>query len=330
MKTVSVIIPCYNGEAVIDRAISSIYTQDYGLVELVVVDDGSVDNSKSRILSWVEAFEKKGWVLHYVFQENKGLGGAINTGLKYVSGDYISLLDADDEYLPGSVCERAAYLDAHPECDVVRSNGWSVKGQRKHLFICEQKEKERKDVFVALLKGETNNWAGSYMVRAESLFRFYPDREIYTSRYGQNLQFLLPLTYSKHCGFIDKPFMNYIHQENSLTRTADEKLAKKRALENAAGYRDIRIYMTKLIVTDAKEQSGYLKMIDAAYWRSIMNLADIHEDENLLKEAYDQLKQIESPSIYDRILYFRKVRPAVAFLLRAWNKVVCIVGNKNA
>ncbi len=55
------------------------------------------------------------------------------------------------------------------------------------------------------------------------LFKFYPEREIYQSKYGQNLQLLLPLLYNKKCGFIDKPHMNYNQQENSLTKTNVEK-----------------------------------------------------------------------------------------------------------
>jgi hypothetical protein len=99
------------------------------------------------------------------------------------------------------------------------------------LFIYDECEKNIQDVFTALLEGKTNNWAGSYMVRVSSLFKFYPEREIYQSKYGQNLQLLLPLLYNKKCGFIDKPHMNYNQQENSLTKTNVEKSKKKKSLE---------------------------------------------------------------------------------------------------
>lgn len=330
VKTASVIIPCYNGADVVDRAISSVYSQEYPSIELIVVDDGSTDNSKNVICAWQDRFAGKGWNLKYVYQENRGLGGAINTGLKHVTGDYISLLDADDEYLPGAVSERAAYLEEHPECDAVRSNGWTVKGENQYLFVYEQREKERKDVFVALLRGETNNWAGSYMVRSGAMFAFYPDREIYTSRYGQNLQFLLPLVYHKPCGFIDKPLMNYIQQGNSLSQTTDQTKAKSRDLENAAGYKDIRVYMTKLIVRDSKELEHYLGLIEGAYWRSILRIAAIHKDKGLLKDAYARLKQAETPKNEDKQLYYKQICRPVAFVYRVLGKIKRTIGEKNA
>ena len=325
MKTASVIIPCYNAEAFIDRAISSIFNQDYPCVELIVVDDGSTDLSKEKILSWKQRFLANGWKLIYFYQENKGPGGAINAGLKLVTGEYLSLLDADDEYLPGAIKERADYLDAHPECNVVRSNGWVVKATSKYLFVNDEREKEYFRVFEKFLKGETNNWAGGYMVRTEPLFQFYPNREIYTSRYGQNLQLLLPLTYGKPCGFVDKPFMNYIQQENSLSQTKDKTQAQKRDIENAEGYRDIRIYMTKLVVKDPDEQKKYLTMVEEGYWRAIMRIAESHRDEELLFDAYRRLCKVGKPYLTDRVSYYRKTCPALGFVLRVLNKLICTV-----
>lgn len=154
---VSVIIPCYNGERFIDRAISSVYSQDYNNIELIVVDDGSTDHSKEKIINWKKRFDDKGFSLVYIYQENAGLGGAIDTGLKNVTGEYLLLLDADDEYLPGAISTRVEYLREHPECDVVRANGWWIKGDHKHPFIYDEAEKQIQDVFLALLRGETNN-----------------------------------------------------------------------------------------------------------------------------------------------------------------------------
>ena len=144
-KTVSVIIPCYNGENVIDRSIESVYIQecDY-IIELVVVDDGSTDESKRRIHSWKSSFKSKGYILKYVYQENLGLGGAINTGLKYVTGEYLTLLDADDCFLEGSIKKRADFLEANPDYVGVRTNGWQDKHGERKLFVTNSEEKKRR------------------------------------------------------------------------------------------------------------------------------------------------------------------------------------------
>ena len=174
-KTVSIIVPCFNGERFVDRCLHSIEIQNYPYIEVVVVNDGSTDQSESKILEWKEKLESRGIFLIYIKQKNQGLGSAINTGLKYISGEYLSLLDIDDEYLQGALSERVEFLENHKDMDVVRSNGWYIRKNGKSLFVYDECEKEIYNLFVALLEGKTNNWAGSYMVRVSSLFRFYPD-----------------------------------------------------------------------------------------------------------------------------------------------------------
>ena len=320
-KKISIIIPCYNGENFVNRCMSSIIIQDYSKVECIVVDDGSVDSSKDKILRWKEQFKQKGWDLIYFYQENQGVGAAINAGLKLVTGDYIILLDIDDEYLPGALKEKAAFLDSNRESYVVRSNGWMVNGENRYLFITDKKEKQIEDVFMALVSGKTNNWAGSYMVRADKLFAFYPEREIYLSRYGQNLQLLLPLLYHRKCGYIDKPHMNYIRQVNSLSKTTNQSIAEKKSLENIAGYTDIRIHMVELIVQDKLEKNEVLKQIDKAHWRAVMQIAADNKNKSLMEKSYKLLKKIDKPTIDDRIIYMAFKYPQFVLLMKVIRRI---------
>ena len=147
---VSVIIPCYNGEQVIDISIQSVFEQDYPDIELIVVDDGSTDSSKDRILAWKRKFLLKGFRFQYVHQTNRGPAGAIDTGLKYVTGEYLTLLDADDYFLQGSIQKRASFLDEHKDYAGVRTNGWMLKGTDMIPFISSEKEKASTDYFRAL------------------------------------------------------------------------------------------------------------------------------------------------------------------------------------
>lgn len=316
-KKISVIIPCYNGEKFIDRCMNSIFNQDYSSIECIIIDDGSIDRSRDEILRWKKKFEEKSWKLIYFYQENQGPSAAVNAGLKFVSGKYIILLDVDDEYLPGALKEKAEYLEKHKDVDVVRSNGWIINGNHKYLFIYEDKEKKIEDVFTALVCGKTNNWAGSYMMRADKLFEFYPDKEIYVSRYGQNLQLLLPLVYKRKCGFIDKPHMNYIKRENSLSRTQ----SKKKSLENLNGYTDIRVHMVEQIIQDESEREKMLENISQLYWRSIMEIADLDKDKKLMKSSYQELKNIVKPTIDDKIVYTRLNNPYLFWVLKVIRKI---------
>ncbi len=94
---VSVIIPTYNREKLLPRAIQSVLDQTYSNFELIVVDDGSPDNTKKI----VEEFQKKDKRIKYIWQENFGGNSkTINTGIKASQGEYIALLEDDDEWLP--------------------------------------------------------------------------------------------------------------------------------------------------------------------------------------------------------------------------------------
>ena len=323
-KTVSVIIPCYNGEKFIDRCIDSVVSQDYPTIEIIIVNDGSTDKSEDKILSWKKELENTERRLIYVKQENKGSGAAVNTGLKYVSGEYISLLDVDDEYLPGAISSRVDYLNRHSDIDVVRSNGWYVRGENRSLFIYDENEKNIQDVFSALIEGKTNNWAGSYAIRASAFFEFYPDREIFQSRYGQNLQILLPLVYKKKCGYIDDPQMNYNQQEDSLSRTSNADNQKEFLLANQKGYREIREYMINLIVRDEKEKEQFFLLVKKLYLRSFMQIALTFNDVFLMKDSFNGLKGMKALIIDDYITYCRLLHPKVIPFLRLCRKIKTI------
>ncbi len=159
------------------------------------------------------------------------------------------------------------------------------------------------------------------MVRVSSLFKFYPEREIYQSKYGQNLQLLLPLLYNKKCGFIDKPHMNYNQQENSLTKTNVEKSKKKKSLDNANGFRDIREHMVQIIIHDEREREYYLDIIQNFYWRSVMQIAGVYNDDILMKEAFLKLKINKNVQLDDYIIYCRLTHPELVLLLRLFRKI---------
>lgn len=322
---VSIIVPCYNGEKFVDRCFNSILSQDYPHIQIIAVNDGSTDRSEQRILSWEDRFKKTGMKLVYIAQENRGPGGAINTGLKAVSGEFLSLLDVDDEFMESAISSRVAFLNVHKDIDVVRSNGWYNRKSGKSLFVYDDAEKKIDDVFSALVAANTNNWAGSYMVRTSALFAFYPDREIYQSRYGQNLQLLMPLTYRKKCGFIDKPQMNYNIQEESLSQTSDPKMEMERLLENGAGYRDIRVHMIKQVVHDSDEIQKYIRMADIAYYRLVLSRAVSLKDKEITKRAYTDLKRSHAITINDRINYYSVIFPCAVLPLRCIRKFMSVL-----
>ncbi len=111
---VSVVAPCFNAEKYLEEALRSIYEQDYPNFEVIIVDDGSTDNSYAML----EQLQKvHGFQLYR--QQNQGVSAALNFGLRHARGDYVATPDLDDIMLPHSLSVRAAYLDQHPEVGCV-------------------------------------------------------------------------------------------------------------------------------------------------------------------------------------------------------------------
>jgi glycosyltransferase involved in cell wall biosynthesis len=97
MELVSVIIPAYNQGHFLAEAVQSVLDQTYSAVEVLVVDDGSTDDTAVVGQSFADAR------VHYIYQENRGLSGARNTGIRQAQGRYLTFLDSDDYFLPEKI-----------------------------------------------------------------------------------------------------------------------------------------------------------------------------------------------------------------------------------
>jgi len=106
---VTVIMPCYNHEQYVERAVMSVLVQTYPRVQLVVIDDGSKDRSVSKLVSLRDRF---GFTL--ICQENRGVCKTLNRGIREAAhGDYISLLASDDFWHPDKLRHQMAGLSHH-------------------------------------------------------------------------------------------------------------------------------------------------------------------------------------------------------------------------
>lgn len=109
---VSVIIPVYNGEAFLNDAFQSIRQQEYEAIEIIIVDDGSTDNTKEI----AAIFEKE---VRYHYQPNSGLPAARNSGVKMAIGDVISFLDVDDLWSKDKTRLQTEILKKSPSAEIV-------------------------------------------------------------------------------------------------------------------------------------------------------------------------------------------------------------------
>lgn len=105
-ELVSIITPCYNGSKYISETIDSVLNQTYSNWEMIVIDDGSRDNSSEIVNNYL----KKDKRIRLLQQENKGCAAARNNGIRNAKGRYIALLDADDVWYPNFLDEQLKFM----------------------------------------------------------------------------------------------------------------------------------------------------------------------------------------------------------------------------
>jgi glycosyltransferase involved in cell wall biosynthesis len=105
---VSVIIPAYNAADTIARAVDSVLAQSHHVDEILIIDDGSTDNTAEIVRNYGEA-------IRYLYQENTGLAGAMNYGIEQAKGEWIAVLAADDEWLPNFVASHIRLISKNPD-----------------------------------------------------------------------------------------------------------------------------------------------------------------------------------------------------------------------
>jgi glycosyltransferase involved in cell wall biosynthesis len=109
---VSVILPTYNRAALVTRAVESVLAQTYPNLELIIIVDGSTDDTLQRL----EPYRRHARIVH---QANAGLGAARNTGISLARGRFIAFLDDDDIWHPEKIRIQIEFFMSHPECSVV-------------------------------------------------------------------------------------------------------------------------------------------------------------------------------------------------------------------
>lgn len=133
MPKVSVVMPCYNAAATLNETLESIQAQTYGDFEVVVVDDGSEDDTREILAGWAENDER----FKPLYLEHGGIIPALNAGIEACQGEYIARMDADDLMHPQRLENQAAHLDEYPGVTLVSSlvEGFPKKKLREGFRI---------------------------------------------------------------------------------------------------------------------------------------------------------------------------------------------------
>jgi glycosyltransferase involved in cell wall biosynthesis len=128
---VSVVIPTYNYGHYICETIESVLGQTYSPIEIIIVDDGSTDDTKERLAAYGDR-------VRGIHQQNRGLSAARNTGIQAARGEFVALLDSDDLWLPDKLERQVAAAVAQPDIGLVATERFSIDETGRRLdYVAE-------------------------------------------------------------------------------------------------------------------------------------------------------------------------------------------------
>jgi len=122
-RLVSVVIPSYNHGEFVGTCIDSILAQTYRSLEVIVIDDGSTDDTRERM-------KKYGDRIRYVYHDNRGRGATRNRGIELAKGEWIAFVDADDIWRRDKLEKQMAAIEKHPEIDLIVTDCCQFDGDK--------------------------------------------------------------------------------------------------------------------------------------------------------------------------------------------------------
>lgn len=203
MKLVSIIIPAYNVEKYIERCLISINKQTYQNIEVLIINDGSRDNTESVVLEFCKAYEN----FKYYKKENGGVSSARNLGLDMASGDYISFIDSDDTIEPTFIEKLVNNIKEEDAFCMVNGMYKVINGEKQEYLI-------KKDAI-------------PFLKNPSCCLRLYHKKDIdelnlrfEKSSMGEDLEFVSKLLIHKNNYSIVEDFLyDYYMNDDSLTHT---------------------------------------------------------------------------------------------------------------
>ncbi len=235
---ISVIVPVYNVEKYLDRCIESIVNQTYKDLEIILVDDGSKDNSSKLCDNW----SKKDKRIKVIHQQNIGVSSARNKGLDLCKGKYITFVDSDDYIEQDTYDQTISYFNSY-NVDIVRFQSirelkkYKIKSSNSVVGKIEYKENKNQILDLFLKKHEFGSVCGSIFKKSI----IGENRFIEDLKFGEDYYFYFNVIFNSSSMYItNKAYYHYVCNNNSATQNFNLNKSKI-SIENH--YRvDLMIY----------------------------------------------------------------------------------------
>lgn len=210
---ISIIIPCYNAEKTIKRCLESVISQTYKNIEIVIINDGSIDKTDSIIKKYINDNRIK-----YYNRSNHGIGKTRNFGIKEATGEYITFLDSDD-YLPNDAIDNLYKLAQKNKLDLVVSD-----------YYVDNKNIKSEKIKSFPITNVKNNPNLIFDINLAPWNKLYKKELIENIKFEENLKYedapfvIESIIKAKRIGKLDKETYYYVVNSNSETTIRDERI----------------------------------------------------------------------------------------------------------
>lgn len=328
---VTLLIPAYNMADYISRLLDSILVQSYPLIDVIIINDGSSDNTSAVIEGYEDKFHERKIGLNLISQDNVGVAETINRGLKLVDGEYLAWPDSDDWYSSPYSIEKlvGALKESESDIGIVRCAYQRIKEETFECFTISHPSHTDKpsNIFDDAVKGKDNFWfePGGWMVKVEYLDQFIPQREIYSSKYTyQNSQLLWPFLYYSKCVSIDEPLFCYLIRKKSYSRGFFSDYAKKKQQQLELGI-TFHSVIRNIAGMPEMKKIEYLNFIDEKRNFIMLRLAALYSCNKDVQYYYNICKsnKLYFPNdCYNKILYMASCIPYGLILINKMRKII--------
>lgn len=257
MAKVSIIVPIYNTSKYLNGCIKSLLHQTLEDIEIILINDGSTDESESIIKKYKDKRIK------YISKKNEGIGKTRNLGIDTATGEYLSFIDSDD-YIEPNFCEVMYEKAIKDKCDIVicdyyEDHNYGLKEIRFPTFK-DASLKENPDILNIVNLGPCNK------IYKKSLFKNKENRFVENLKYEDAPLVVKLLLNAKKIGKIDDCLAHYVIHENSETTTRDERIfdiikitdIMVNDLKKHDYLRDAMINIAVMVLTDYTIQQRYI------------------------------------------------------------------------
>ena len=294
MPKVSVIVPVYNTEAYLEKCLDSLANQTLKDIEILIVNDGSPDNSQKIIDNYTEKYPNfKGFI-----KENGGISDARNFGIQRATGMYIGFVDGDD-YAEPEMFEKLYNKAISEIFDVVVCDVNLIENNKKSLIssLVSNDIYTKEDMKKQMVNIYPSAWNKLYK---RDLF----NNEVYFKKgvWFEDVEFLYRLfPYINKMGTVKEPLINYVQREGSITKTFDHRMYNY--IDNWNGI--IEFYQKHNFYEDYKEEIEYcyVRYIYATFIKGVANFS-YEEYTMAVNTAIDNVKK-HFPN-YKQNKYFTK------------------------